>query len=250
MIHIQEVTKQFRDRKKYITALKHVSFEVQKGEVVGLLGENGAGKTTLLRTIATLLTPTSGKVLVGEYDTVKNPEEVKKRIGVLFGGETGLYDRLTARENLEFFASLYGLGSHETKVRIDELAKMFGMRDYLNRKVGGFSKGMRQKVAIARTLIHNPEIILFDEPTTGLDITSSNVFRQLVHQLKNEGKTIVFSSHIMEEVSMLCDSVAMMHKGEMVYHGNLETLYTEEGSGDLNYIFMSKLVRGEDYHAI
>jgi sodium transport system ATP-binding protein len=248
MIKINEVTKQFKDKQKYVTALKHVTFEVQKGEVVGLLGENGAGKTTLLRTIATLLTPTEGNVLVGVYDTVKNPNDIKKRMGVLFGGETGLYDRLTARENLEYFATLYGLGKHQTKVRIEELAKMFGMRDYLDRKVGGFSKGMRQKVAIARTLIHNPDIILFDEPTTGLDITSSNVFRQLVHQLKREGKTIVFSSHIMEEVSMLCDSVAMMHKGELVYHGNLEDLYQSEGSDDLNYIFMSKLVRGgEDY---
>jgi sodium transport system ATP-binding protein len=248
LIRINEVTKQFKDKQKYVTALKHVTFEVQKGEVVGLLGENGAGKTTLLRTIATLLTPTEGNVLVGVYDTVKDPNNIKKRIGVLFGGETGLYDRLTARENLEYFATLYGLGKHQTKVRIEELAKMFGMRDYLDRKVGGFSKGMRQKVAIARTLIHNPDIILFDEPTTGLDITSSNVFRQLVHQLKREGKTIVFSSHIMEEVSMLCDSVAMMHKGELVYHGNLEDLYQSEGSDDLNYIFMSKLVRGgEDY---
>jgi sodium transport system ATP-binding protein len=249
MIEINEVTKRFKDKKTSITALKHVEFTVEKGQVVGLLGENGAGKTTLLRTVATLLTPTDGNVKVAGYDTQKNPEEVKKRIGVLFGGETGLYDRLTARENLEFFAALYGLSKHETKVRIDELARMFGMRDYLNRKVGGFSKGMRQKVAIARTLIHNPEIILFDEPTTGLDITSSNVFRQLVHQLKRDGKTIIFSSHIMEEVSMLCDSVAMMHKGELVYNGDLEELYKSEGSHDLNYIFMSKLVRGNETYA-
>ncbi|MFT4413941.1 ATP-binding cassette domain-containing protein [Fredinandcohnia humi] len=249
MIQINEVTKKFKDKKVYVTALKHVSFTIQKGQVVGLLGENGAGKTTLLRTIATLLTPTEGNVNVGGYDTQKNPEEVKSRIGVLFGGETGLYDRLTARENLEYFAALYGLSKHETKVRIDDLARMFGMRDYLDRKVGGFSKGMRQKVAIARTLIHNPEIILFDEPTTGLDITSSNVFRQLVHQLKREGKTIIFSSHIMEEVSMLCDSVAMMHKGELVYHGDIEDLYRKEGNRDLNYIFMSKLVRGNENYA-
>lgn len=248
MIEINEVTKQFKDKKKFITALKHVSFSVNKGEVVGLLGENGAGKTTLLRSVATLLAPTDGEITVAGYNTQQNPNEIKKHIGVLFGGETGLYDRLTARENLAYFATLYGMGKHETKVRIEELAKMFGMRDYLDRKVGGFSKGMRQKVAIARTLIHNPDIILFDEPTTGLDITSSNVFRQLVHQLKREGKTILFSSHIMEEVSMLCDTVAMMHKGELVYHGKLEELYRSEGSRDLNYIFMSKLVRGnEDY---
>jgi len=249
VIQIHEVTKQFKDKKKYVTALKHVSFSVEKGEVVGLLGENGAGKTTLLRTIATLLTPTEGYVQVAGYDTIKNPNEIKTKIGVLFGGETGLYDRLTARENLQYFALLYGLSKHETKVRIDDLARMFGMRDYLDRKVSGFSKGMRQKVAIARTLIHNPDIILFDEPTTGLDITSSNVFRQLVHQLKREGKTIVFSSHIMEEVSLLCDTVAMMHKGELVYHGDIEHLYQTEKSRDLNYIFMSKLVRGDEHYA-
>ncbi|WP_249869557.1 ABC transporter ATP-binding protein [Oceanobacillus saliphilus] len=249
MIEIQEVTKKFKDKKVSITALKHVSFSIEKGQTVGLLGENGAGKTTLLRTIATLLSPTEGYITVDGMDTVKNPDAIKKKIGVLFGGETGLYDRLTARENLDFFATLYGMSKHETKVRIDDLAKMFGMRDYLDRKVGGFSKGMRQKVAISRTLIHNPDIILFDEPTTGLDITSSNVFRELIHQLKREGKTMLFSSHIMEEVSMLCDSVAMMHKGELVYHGNLEELYQSEKSNDLNYIFMSKLVRGETDYA-
>ncbi|UXH45161.1 ATP-binding cassette domain-containing protein [Rossellomorea vietnamensis] len=249
MIHIHEVTKQFKDKQKYVTALKRVSLSIPKGDVVGLLGENGAGKTTLLRTIATLLTPTEGSIEVAGHDTLKEPNEIKTKIGVLFGGETGLYDRLTARENLQYFARLYGLSKHETKVRIDDLSRMFGMRDYLDRRVGGFSKGMRQKVAIARTLIHNPEIILFDEPTTGLDITSSNVFRQLVHQLKREGKTILFSSHIMEEVSMLCDKVAMMHKGELVYQGEIEELYKTEKSRDLNYIFMSKLVRGDEHYA-
>lgn len=244
MIEINDVTKRYQDKKKFFTALNHVSFTVTEGQTVGLLGENGAGKTTLLRTIATLLQPTDGNVLVAGNDTMKNSEKIKKRMGVLFGGETGLYDRLTARENLQYFAMLYGLSKHETKVRIDDLAKMFGMRDYLDRKVGGFSKGMRQKVAIARTIIHNPDIILFDEPTTGLDITSSNVFRQLVQQLKREEKTIIFSSHIMEEVSTLCETVIMLHKGELVYHGDLKKLYEEEGSEDLNYIFMSKLVRG------
>ncbi|MCT2344321.1 ABC transporter ATP-binding protein [Niallia taxi] len=248
MITVQKVSKTFKDKKTYVAALKHVSFHIKKGETVGLLGENGAGKTTLLRSIATLLQPTEGIITVSGFDTKTNPNEIKQKIGVLFGGETGLYDRLSARENLEYFARLYGLSKHETRVRIDELARMFGMRDYLDRKVGNFSKGMRQKVAIARTLIHNPEIILFDEPTTGLDITSSNVFRQLVHQLKQDGKTIIFSSHIMEEVSLLCDSVAMMHKGELVHHGSLENLYKAEGSNDLNYIFMSRLVRGGNAH--
>ncbi len=250
MIEIQNVTKRFQDKKVSVTALNHVSFTVNQGEIVGLLGENGAGKTTLLRSIATLLTPTEGKITVNGHDTVKNPDEIKKRRGVLFGGETGLYNRLTARENLEYFAALYHLSKHEMKVRIDELSRMFGMRDYLDRKVEGFSKGMRQKMAISRAIIHNPDIILFDEPTTGLDITASNVFRQLVMELKNQGKTIIFSSHIMEEVDLLCDHVAMIHKGDLVYHGSKEQLYKEENSRDLNYIFMSKLVRGSDSYAI
>lgn len=129
-------------------------------------------------------------------------------------------------------------------MRIDKLAQMFEMHDYLNRKVGAFSKGMRQKVAIARTLIHDPEIILFDEPTTGLDITSSNIFRKLVEQLKKDGKTIIFSSHIIEEVTMLCDTVAIINKGELIYHGHLEKLFNEEHSRDLNDIFMEKIAGG------
>lgn len=244
MIEVQQVSKVFKDKKQVVHASKHISFSVAQGEVVGLLGENGAGKTTLLRMIATLLEPTEGAIKIAGYDTVQQPFEVKRRIGVLFGGETGLYERLTARENLEYFATLYGLSQHEAKVRLEALAVQFGMKDYLDRKVGGFSKGMRQKLAIARTLIHDPEIILFDEPTTGLDITSANIFRQLIHQLRREGKTIIFSSHIMEEVKLLCESIILIHKGELVYHGTLEKLYQEEQNDDLNYIMMSMLVRG------
>ena len=244
MIRAEQVTKSFAVKNEQVVGVKGVSFHIPQGGCVGLIGENGAGKTTTLRMIARLLEPTSGKLQVLGEDTGKDSRKVKSRIGVLFGGETGLYDRLTARENLEYFARLYGLGKHDSQERIKNLALQFGMKDYLDRKVGEFSKGMRQKVAIARTLIHDPELILFDEPTTGLDITSANTFRQLVHQLKQEGKTIVFSSHIMEEVQLLCDSALLMHKGELVYEGSLEKLYEEEDSRDLNYIFMSRLVRG------
>lgn len=143
MIEVKQVTKMFKNKKEPIYATKSVSFSIQKGEVVGLLGENGAGKTTLLRMIATLLAPTQGSISVASYDTRKQPMEVKKSIGVLFGGETGLYERLTAMENLEYFAMLYGMSKHETKVRIESLAVKFGMKDYLHRRVGTFSKGMR-----------------------------------------------------------------------------------------------------------
>lgn len=244
MITVSNVSKEFKDKKQTVLASNNLNFNIEQGEIVGVLGENGAGKTTMLRMIATLLEPTSGSIKVAGYNTTSQAMEVKKRIGVLFGGETGLYERMTARENLEYFASLYGLSKHETKVRVEKLAVQFGMKDYLDRKVGGFSKGMRQKVAIARTIIHNPDILLFDEPTTGLDITSANIFRQLIHELRREGKTILFSSHIMEEVKLLCQSVIIIHKGQLVYRGTLEELYREEQSEDLNYIMMTRLVRG------
>lgn len=247
MIYVNDVTRTFTDKKETIEAVKSVTFRVNKGEVVGLLGENGAGKTTLLRMISTILEPSEGTIEIDGRPTEKNIMDVKRRIGVLFGSETGLYERLTARENLQYFARLYNINKQETKARIDDLANRFGMRDYLDRKLSGFSKGMRQKVAIARTLIHNPDVILFDEPTTGLDITSANLFRELIHQLSQEGKTIIFSSHIMEEVQALCKSIIMIHKGELVYEGTLEKLYEEEETDNLNYIFMSRLVRGKEH---
>ncbi|WP_186580849.1 ATP-binding cassette domain-containing protein [Aquibacillus kalidii] len=244
MIQIDQVTRVFKEKKKTVTAVNNVSFSIEKGEVIGLLGENGAGKTTLLRMIAGILEPTSGGISINNLDVQKNPTEIKKTIGVLFGSETGLYDRLTARENLQYFARLYGLSRHHTENQIELLATRFGMKDYLDRRVGGFSKGMRQKVAIARTLIHDPQVILLDEPTTGLDITSANMFREFIHHLQNEGKTIIFSSHIMEEVQQLCEAIVMIHKGNVVYNGTLQNLYKEEETDNLNYIFMSKIVRG------
>jgi len=244
IIEVKEVSKTFESRKERVAAIKPTSFTIRKGEIVGLIGENGAGKTTLLRMICTLLTPCNGAISINGLDTNRDAMKIKSKIGVLFGGETGLYDRLTPRENLTYFSSLYGLSHHETKSRIDKLAVQFGIKEYLDRKVQGFSRGMRQKVSIARALVHDPDIILFDEPTTGLDITAANMFRQVIHQMRREGKTIIFSSHIMEEVTLLCSSVMMLHKGELVYQGTLEQLYEEEQSNDLNYIFMSRLVRG------
>lgn len=246
MIEVRHISRHFKEKKTTIQALHDVTFTIHQGEVVGLLGENGAGKTTLLRMISTVLEPSEGSIMLGGIDIQKEPMKMKSRIGVLFGSETGLYDRLTARENLTYFAKLYGLSNSKVEQRIAYLAARFGMKELLDRKVGGFSKGMRQKVTIARTLIHDPDILLFDEPTTGLDITAANMFRELIHQLKKEGKTILFSSHIMEEVKQLCESVIMIHKGQMVYEGTMKQLYAEEESEDLNYIFMSRLVRGNE----
>lgn len=245
VILVENVSRTFKDKKETIEAVKPMSFQITRGEVVGLLGENGAGKTTLLRMISTILEPTTGSISIDGQPIDQQMMQVKSRIGVLFGSETGLYERLTARENLQYFARLYQIDKRKAKERIEQLASRFDMTDYLDRKLSGFSKGMRQKVAIARTLIHNPDVILLDEPTTGLDITSANMFRELIYQLRDEGKTIIFSSHIMDEVQQLCESVLMIHKGELVYEGRLETLYNEEKTTNLNEIFMSRIVRGE-----
>lgn len=247
MLKADRISKQFKDKKQVVKAVDYLSFEVTEGRVVGLLGENGAGKTTLLRMLCTLIEPDEGVITVNGTDIFKQKEKVRASMGVLFGAETGLYGRLTARENMEYFASLYSIGKHDAKNRIEQLAKRFGMRKYLDRRVEGFSKGMRQKVAIARTMVHDPAILLFDEPTTGLDITSSNIFREFVYQLREEGKTIVFSSHMMDEVSQLCQDVIMMHQGQIVYQGSLQALYEQENSQDLNYLFTTKIVRGDTY---
>ncbi|PWK04965.1 ATP-binding cassette domain-containing protein [Tumebacillus permanentifrigoris] len=235
MILVERVTKKF----KKIPAVSDLSLEVGQGEVVGLLGENGAGKTTTLRMISTVLSPTEGRIVVDGMDTLQRPEEVRKRIGILFGGETGLYEKLTARDNIAYFGRLYGLEERTIRERTEELAKRFDMAGFLDRKVGGFSKGMRQKVAIARSVVHDPAVILFDEPTSGLDITSANMFRRLVQEFKAEGKTILFSSHIMSEVERLCDRAVILHRGELQYNGTLEALFATHGSRDLDEIFMN-----------
>ncbi|MDQ0337883.1 sodium transport system ATP-binding protein [Caldalkalibacillus uzonensis] len=242
MIGVEEVTKAF----KTTVAVNQLSFSIGKGEVVGLLGENGAGKTTTLRLIAAVMKPTSGRISVAGFDTVKQAREVKKRVGILFGEETGLYDRLTARENIAYFAQLYGLSELETEQRITRLADIFDMHDYLDRRVGGFSKGMCQKVAIARSIIHDPDVILFDEPTSGLDIIAANDMRGLIRHFSEQGKTVVFSSHIMSEVQKLCQRVLILHKGTLRFDGTLEALYTAHGHDDLDRIFLAEV--GRDRH--
>lgn len=237
MIQVQQVKKQFKN----VTGVDSLSFNIKKGEVVGLLGENGAGKTTTLRMLASVMLPTEGTITVAGYDTKKNPQEVKRRIGILFGGETGLYDRLTARENIAYFASLYQLEEEEANQYIEHLADIFDMKDYLDRRVSGFSKGMRQKVAIARSIIHNPDVILFDEPTSGLDIIAANEMRVLIERFTKEGKTVIFSSHIMGEVQKLCERVLILHKGKLRYDGYLQSLYERYGHEDLDQIFMQEV---------
>lgn len=237
MIELKELTKQFKE----IKAVDSLSFNVKKGEILGLLGENGAGKTTTLRLLATMLKPTSGTAIIDGCDLVKDSNLVRSKIGILFGGETGLYDRLTAYENIAYFGELNGMNKTEIKNRVDKLAKLLDMEEYINRRVGKFSKGMKQKVAIARSIVHNPEIMFLDEPTSGLDVSAVKVVHDFIIELKKEGKTIVFSSHSMKEVEKLCERVAIIHKGKLQVQDSLINLKEKYPENDLEEIFLKKV---------
>lgn len=234
MIQVKGLTKIF----KKVEAVKNVSFTVEKGTVFGLLGENGAGKTTTLRILATMLKPTSGTASIDGTDLLVDPEEVRSKIGILFGGETGLYDRLTARENIEYFGLLNGMSKEEVSRRINELSDILDMKEYLDRRAGKFSKGMKQKVSISRSIVHNPEIMLFDEPTSGLDVTSVRMVHDFIKRLKEQGKTIIFSSHSMNEVEKLCDVVGIIHKGEIIKVSTVKNLREKYNNMELEDIFV------------
>lgn len=237
MIQVRKLSKSF----KKVDAVKEVSFNVKKGTVFGLLGENGAGKTTTLRMLATMLKPTNGTATINGVDLVEDPEKVRGLIGILFGGETGLYDRLTAKENIEYFGLLNGMEKIDIERRVKELSNMLDMNEYLDRRAGKFSKGMKQKVSIARSIVHDPEIMLFDEPTSGLDVTSIRVVHDFIQQLKEKGKTIVFSSHSMNEVEKLCDEVGIIHKGKIIEVATVKALKEKYEGMELEDIFV-KLV--------
>ncbi len=202
-------------------SVDHISFNCRPGRVFSLLGPNGAGKTTTLRIISTILKPSSGTVRVAGFDVEKEPTEVRRNIGFLTG-TTGLYQRLTPNEVIKYFADLNGVDKTIYKQRKDELFTLLNMHDFANKRIGSFSTGMKQKVSIARTMIHDPQVVVFDEPTSGLDvITASNII-DLIKNCKNQGKTVIFSSHIMEEVNLLCDDLAIIHEGKLLYNDTME----------------------------
>ena len=180
MISLNNVTKKFDDK----TATYELNFKINEGEIFGLLGENGAGKTTTLRMLATMLKPTSGNITVCGFDTVKQDSKVRENIGIMFGGETGLYDRLTAKENIEYFGMLYDMDKNKLDEQIKKISKILEMDEYIDKRVANFSKGMKQKVAFARTIIHNPKVLLLDEPTSGLDVTAAVQVHEFIKSCK------------------------------------------------------------------
>ena len=201
---------------KEIVAVEDISFEIQEGELFGLLGPNGAGKTTTTKMLTTLLIPTSGTAAVKGFDVVKDADQVRRRIGFIFGGERGLYWRLSGIDNLRYFASLYNVDPDTTKKRIEYLLDMVGLNGRGEEKVQGYSRGMKQRLHVARTLLHNPDILFLDEPTLGLDPVGAREFRQVILNLQLEKKTILLTTHYMFEADALCDRIAVINHGRII----------------------------------
>jgi sodium transport system ATP-binding protein len=241
MIEVQNLTKTFRDKKRgLVHALDHVSFQVQRGEIFGLLGPNGAGKTTTLRLLATVLSPSEGTAAVGGYDIVREPEKVRKQIGFL-SGDMGLYPRLTAREILSFFAKIHGMEGAALRARINEVIELVGMGDFADTKTDRLSTGMKQKVAIARSFVHDPPILILDEPTYGLDVPTARLIENFILDARDRGKCIVFSTHVMEEAEYLCDRIAVVHEGRLRIVGTMDELRAHTGKRRLREIFLDLL---------
>ena len=236
MLQITNVSKVFKTKKGSVVGVDNLTFDVKKGEVFGLLGPNGAGKTTTLRMIATLMKPTSGTISVGGHDTLRESQEVRRQIGYL-SNETGIYERFSPREQLQFFAEVNGMPKSEAGPRIEALIDRFGIRGFEDRQANGFSTGMKQKVSIARALVHDPSLVIFDEPTTGLDIFAARSVVQTIESLKEEGKSIILSTHIMHEVEKLCDRIGIIYKGRLYALGTLEELRAQTGLMDMDDIF-------------
>jgi ABC-2 type transport system ATP-binding protein len=213
-----------RRRRLEIEAVRGISLRVEPGELFGLLGPNGAGKTTTIRVLCTLLLPTSGKVSVLGLDVVDHPREVRRQIGYVFGGDRGLYGRLSALDNLRYFADLYALEPRLQRRRIDEVLELVGLQGRGKERVEGFSRGMRQRLHLARGLLHDPPVLFFDEPTIGVDPVGAREVRQLVAELARAGKTILLTTHYMFEADSLCNRIAVISKGEIVAQGTPQQL--------------------------
>lgn len=243
MIAVEEIVKTF-GRRGEVRAVDGVSFTAPPGEITGLLGPNGAGKTTLLRVLATLVVPDSGRATLGGRDVVANRAEVRRRLGVLSDAR-GLYPRLTGRENIAYYASLHGLAGRDRDERVDALVRRMGVAEVADRRAQGYSQGERMKVAIARALVHDPEVILLDEPTNGLDIMSVRALREELRGLRAAGKTLLFSSHVMQEVAALCDRIVILGRGRVVAEGSAAELISRSGAASLEDAFVALLGSGE-----
>lgn len=244
MIEVNDLHKRFGA----VVAVESVSFTIKPGEIVGLLGPNGAGKTTTMRIISGLTRPSAGSVRVAGMDVVAQPQQVQARLGVMPDGG-GLYKRLTARENIGYFGELQGMSAVRLKDRIEQLSEILGMGGIIDRRADGFSHGERTKVALARAIVHDPDYVLLDEPTNGLDVMTTRAVRRLLLSLKDEGKAVVFSSHLMHEVGHLCDRAIIVASGRVTATGSLDDLRRESGCEDLEDAFVHFAYAGEQTNA-
>ena len=248
MIHIENLTKSFTSTTKKgfkketttVNAVNEISFDCKPGRIFSLLGPNGAGKTTTLRMIAGIINPTSGTAIVDGIDISKGNDEVKKRIGFLTGS-TGLYERLNPDETIEFFGKLYKIPDEKLNDRKEYLFEKLGINEFRKKRVGQMSTGMKQKVSIARTLIHDPEVLIFDEPTSGLDVITAESIIDLIRESKENNKTVIFSSHIMSEVDLLCDDLAIINKGAIIYNSTFENFKAEMKAKNLTQEFINRV---------
>jgi sodium transport system ATP-binding protein len=239
MIRVENLCKTFHSLSRgAVVAVDHVSFEARPGEVFGLLGPNGAGKTTAMRVLCTTLKPTGGSATVAGFDVVKQSHEVRRRIGFL-SATTGLYDRLTAWELVEFFGRLHELEPARLRRRMEEVFELLQMNDFRDVPGARLSTGMRQKVSIARAVVHDPPVLIFDEPTAGLDVLIARTVLQHIAGLRALGKCVLFSTHIFTEVEKLCDRVAIISRGKILACGTLAELRERHGQHDLEEIFFS-----------
>lgn len=224
---------------RYFHSVQEVSFSCQQGEVLGLLGPNGAGKTTTLRMMSTALKPDAGEITIDGQSVVKTPLIARKQIGFL-SGSTGLYGRLTGRENIAYFAQLHGMSEEQTEAKIAELADMLDLHSFLDRKSDNFSTGMKQKTAIARAVVHDPKVVVLDEPTTGLDIMAAQTVLEFIQGLKEKGVPVIFSTHNLEEVSSLCDRVTLINYGRTQFNDTIDA-FKALSSSSLHQAFMQAI---------
>ncbi|HMB58076.1 MAG TPA: ATP-binding cassette domain-containing protein [Arenimonas sp.] len=248
MIEAIDLHKSFQSKTGLVKAVQGVSFTARDGEITGLLGPNGAGKTTTLRMLYTLMSPDAGSVRIDGFDAVRDAETVRRHLGVLPDAR-GVYKRLTARENIAYFGRLHGMSEADIARRTNELSAAMGMEDVLDRRAEGFSQGQRTKTAIARALVHDPKNVILDEPTNGLDVMTTRGLREFLHQLRGEGRCVIFSSHIMQEVAALCDRIVVIAQGRVMAAGTPDELRAHTGEANLEDAFVKAIGSEEGLHA-
>ncbi len=250
MIVAEHLRKTFPGKNKAppVVAVDDVGFEARDGEITGLLGPNGAGKTTTLRMLYTLMRPESGRVLVDGHDVATDPEYARRALGVLPDAR-GVYKRLTARENIRYFGELHGMSPEAIAARTKLLASALQMDDFLDRQTEGFSQGQRTKTAIARALVHDPRNVILDEPTNGLDVMTTRGLREFLKHLRAEGRCVIFSSHIMQEVAALCDRIVVVAHGRVVADGTTDAIREQAGRDNLEDAFVHLIGSEEGLHA-